>query len=94
MGKPFKVFALQREEYNKTFEYLYTTESGEDIMKETLTYTGKKTIILGLNRTQLLNDNSIPEWKAKIIGEHEAEEGHTKNGTHKYLFNRNPITIL
>lgn len=92
--KAFTVFALQREEYKTECEYSHTEPDGTDVINETVIYTGQKPIFLGRDKGDLLNLNSIPAWKSKIIGEYTAEAGHTNKGAHKYLFDRSPITIL
>lgn len=89
----FKVFLCERHEYNKEFTHTGTDAEGNDTFDVELTYTGKTTKMLGKSANELLTLNSIPEWKAEIIGEFTAEAGHTANGQHKYDFSRNPITL-
>lgn len=83
------VFKLQREEYKKDFHWINDQEC-----IESLTYTGKRTVLIGDNKQELLSLNSIPEWKAKIISEHKAVKGHTNQGANVYDFKRTPYTLL
>ena len=92
--KTFKVYQLTRKEYISESKHIGTNEQGEDIIETRYIYTGKVTKFLGRDKTELLNLNSIPQWKAKITGEFTAKLGHSKPGDNRYLFDCTPITII
>lgn len=87
--KEFTVFRLERHEYKKDFHWI----NDEDCIT-TIKYTGKRTIFYGEDKNELLELNSIPEWKAEIISSSIAEKGHTGRGSHVYNFKREPLTLL
>lgn len=89
----FIIYRLQRQEYQKGFTWSID-EQGEDYCTATVTYTGKTTDLLYHDEQKLLGCNSIPEWRAQIIGQHIAEKGHTARGKHAYDIHREPITLL
>jgi len=94
MEKAFTVYEVERHEYKKDYTYMGQDENDEPIMNEKLAYTGKIIHFLGRDKAELLDVNSIPEWKAKVTGEYNAILGHNANGQHKFLFNGAPITLL